>query len=103
LREVLATAQIQSPQCPVLSNVTGCPHQGPDTIRERLFDQVVAPVRWEQCVRWTLQQGIRDFLELGPGRVLVGLVRRIDRASHAAAIDQPQAISTWRASFVART
>lgn len=69
---------LSRPRWPVLSNVTGRPHGEPEEIRRLLLRQLSAPVRFEECVRWALGQGAREFVEVGPGDVLRGLVRQID-------------------------
>ena len=78
LKAALEEAPIQMPCCPVLSNVTGSPYTGPDEIRRLLFEQLTRPVRWEDCMRRLIEMGVRDFLEVGPGTVLKGLMKRID-------------------------
>ncbi|MBW1873261.1 MAG: ACP S-malonyltransferase, partial [Deltaproteobacteria bacterium] len=78
LSKVLAEVSFSKPRCPVLSNVTGMPHQESHAISDRLVEQVVSPVRWEDCLRWVLGQGVSRLVELGPGSVLTGLARRID-------------------------
>ncbi len=77
LKQALETVSIRPAACPVLSNVTGSFHGEPDQIRSLLVDQLTRPVRWDGCVRTMADQGIRTFLEVGPGTVLKGLVRRI--------------------------
>jgi [acyl-carrier-protein] S-malonyltransferase len=79
LREALAKAQINKPRIPVVSNVDAAPHDDPEEIRQILVRQVVSPVQWEDSMRWLLAQGVREMVEVGPGRVLRGLVKRIDR------------------------
>lgn len=79
LREALSQAEIRSPRIPVISNVDTKPHTTPDAIRETLVKQVISPVRWEDGVREMLSQGIAKFHEIGPGKVLRGLMKRIDR------------------------
>jgi [acyl-carrier-protein] S-malonyltransferase len=64
---------------PVVSNVTGQPHGEPDSIREKLVEQVVSSVRWEASMRYLLGQGFTRFIELGPGTALSGFMKRIDR------------------------
>jgi [acyl-carrier-protein] S-malonyltransferase len=72
--------ELRSPRLPVVSNVDALPHDDPEEIRRLLVEQVVRPVRWEQSMRWLLdERGIGAFYEIGPGRVLRGLLRRIDR------------------------
>jgi [acyl-carrier-protein] S-malonyltransferase len=63
----------------VISNVDAQSHDDPETIRENLVRQVVSPVRWEDSMRSMLAQGVNEFFEIGPGRVLRGLLKRIDR------------------------
>ncbi len=79
LAEALAEVEIRSPQIPVVSNVDARPHQDPEEIRNLLVQQVIQPVRWEDSMRYLLDQGFDTFYEVGPGRVLRGLLRRIDR------------------------
>ena len=62
-----------------LSNVTGSVERDPERVRDLLVQQLTAPVRWTDCMRTMLDEGVRTFLELGPGKVLTGLLRRIDR------------------------
>jgi [acyl-carrier-protein] S-malonyltransferase len=64
---------------PVIANVTGRPHDTAGGIQDLIVRQVTAPVRWEESVRYLLQQGYHRFLELGPGTALSGFIRRIDR------------------------
>jgi [acyl-carrier-protein] S-malonyltransferase len=80
LREALADVPLQKPRIPVVSNVDARPHDDPEEIRERLIMQVCSPVRWEDSMRYLLdEQGIMQFYEIGPGRVLTGLLKRIAR------------------------
>lgn len=79
LSEELKSVAFHVPKFPVLSNVTGLPHGAPETFAGLLARQVVEPVRWETCVRQLLSQGVEQFYEVGPGRVLAGLLKRIDR------------------------
>lgn len=79
LAEALTAVEIRPPAIPVVSNVDALPHDDPEEIRRLLVRQVVEPVRWEDCVRHLLAQGFDQFYEVGPGRVLRGLLKRIDR------------------------
>ncbi len=79
LADALADVPMQSPKIPVVSNVDAQPHQDPEEIRQLLIRQVLNPVRWEDSMRYLLDEGFDDFYEVGPGRVLRGLLRRIDR------------------------
>lgn len=79
LAEVLAAAPFQAPRIPVYSNVDATVHDDPDDIRRTLVAQVVGSVRWEESMRRMLADGFDTFYEIGPGRVLAGLMKRIDR------------------------
>lgn len=79
LAEALAGVPLKKPEIPVYSNVDAAPHEDPDEIRELLVRQVVRPVLWEDCVRAMLDQGADEFYEIGPGKVLKGLLKRISR------------------------
>lgn len=79
LAEALAGVPIAKPTIPVISNVDAAIHEDPDEIRELLVRQVVRPVLWENSMRSMLSEGVDEFYEIGPGRVLRGLLKRIDR------------------------
>jgi [acyl-carrier-protein] S-malonyltransferase len=79
LSAALADAPITRPTIPVISNVDAQPHDDPEEIRELLVRQVVSPVLWEDSIRYLLDQGYNQFYEIGSGRVLKGLLKRIDR------------------------
>ena len=79
LAAVLAEISIRSPRVPVWSNVDAQPHMNPEGIRDLLIHQVLQPVLWEQTMRNLLEQGVDQFVEIGPGRVLAGLLKRVQR------------------------
>jgi len=79
LAEVLESVEIKSPRIPVISNVDSAPHADAADIRQVLVKQVLSPVLWEDSARRLLADGFDQFYEIGPGRVLRGLMRRIDR------------------------
>jgi [acyl-carrier-protein] S-malonyltransferase len=79
MADVFATAPLQKPRLTVWSNVTAQPHGGPDEIRVLLRRQMTEPVRWEATVRGLLAEGCERFYEIGPGRVLAGLLKRVQR------------------------
>ena len=79
LTDALANVTMKKPQIPVVSNVDAQPHDDPEEIRKLLIKQVVSPVRWEDSVRYLMAQGFDKYYEVGPGRVLRGLMKRIDR------------------------
>ena len=80
LRASLAGTPIDDPTFPVVSNVTGEPNDRGGEVRALLERQLTGPVRWVQSVRAMIDGGATEFLEVGPGDVLTGLVRRIDRS-----------------------
>jgi [acyl-carrier-protein] S-malonyltransferase len=79
LAAALAGVVIQPPRVPVWSNVDARPHTDPDEIRQLLVRQVLQPVLWEQTLRNLLADGFDRFYEIGPGRVLAGLLKRVHR------------------------
>lgn len=79
LAAALADVPMRKPQIPVISNVDARPHEDPEEMRELLIRQVVSPVQWEDSMRYLLGQGFDMFYEIGAGRVLRGLLKRIDR------------------------
>lgn len=79
LAEALTKITLHPPRIPVVSNVDARMHDDPEEIRRLLIRQVVEPVLWEDSVRHLISLGFDGFYEVGPGRVLRGLMRRIDR------------------------
>ncbi|MEM7811526.1 MAG: ACP S-malonyltransferase [Planctomycetota bacterium] len=89
LEKALADAEIRPPEIPVYSNVDAATHDDPEEIRRLLAAQVVSPVRWEDSVRAMLAAGVGEFVEVGTGRVLTGLLKRIDRKIAGRAVEAP--------------
>ena len=85
--EALADVPMHKPRLPVISNVDALPHDDPETIRQILIRQILQPVRWEDSMRYLLQRGFDQFYEVGPGRVLRGLLRRIDRTASCQSVE----------------
>lgn len=79
LAAALEGVTLQPPRVPVWSNVDAKPHTDPAEIRQLLVQQVLRPVQWEQSVRNLLADGFDRFYEIGPGRVLAGLLKRVQR------------------------
>ncbi|TVR95670.1 MAG: [acyl-carrier-protein] S-malonyltransferase [Wenzhouxiangellaceae bacterium] len=90
LGEALATIDIQSPATPVIHNADVSSHKDPDAIRQALVKQLHQPVRWTETIRALSQSGIQAMAECGPGRVLCGLGRRIDRTVNWLPLEQPE-------------
>lgn len=79
LAEAISATDIHTPICPVYQNVDAKPHTDPEEIKANLVAQLTAPVRWTQTVKNMIADGATEFVELGPGKVLQGLVSKIDR------------------------
>ena len=79
LTQALAATRIAAPRIPVWANVTASPYTDVSQIAPTLARQVVEPVRWEQTLRGLLDAGVERFYEIGPGRVLAGLLKRVHR------------------------
>jgi len=77
LEAALAGVAIAAPRVPVVCNVDGRPCADPEKLRRALVDQVAAPVQWEACLREMARQGVTHFVEVGPGKVLTGIVKRV--------------------------
>jgi [acyl-carrier-protein] S-malonyltransferase len=80
LSAALAQTEIKPPRIPVVSNVDARPHADPAEIRDLLAQQVVGVVEWNACMAYILSTGVRSLWEVGPGRVLRGLMKRVDRS-----------------------
>jgi [acyl-carrier-protein] S-malonyltransferase len=81
LRAQLETVDFAAPSYPVVSNVTAHPVSDADEAKSLLVDQLTSPVRWTHSVRTMLQMGAERFLEVGTGKVLIGMLKRIDKAA----------------------
>ncbi|NLB60241.1 MAG: ACP S-malonyltransferase [Lentisphaerae bacterium] len=77
LEGVLQTVPLQPLQLPVVANLTGQPHGAPEEIKTAMVRQVTSAVQWVASIQWMQQQGVQRYIEYGPGRVLSGLVKRI--------------------------
>ncbi|MDZ4686523.1 MAG: ACP S-malonyltransferase [Planctomycetaceae bacterium] len=88
LEAALRNVAMQPPRIPVISNVDAQSHSDPEEIRQLLVRQVVQPVRWEDSMRSLIAQGVTSFTEVGPGKVLKGLLKRIDRKLECASVGE---------------
>ena len=86
LKKELEGLPFSEPRVRVISNVTAAPYPGKDEVVDLLTRQLVSPVRWEESVRYMINQGVTDFIEVGPGKVLAGLVKRIDGKAGASSV-----------------
>ena len=92
LRPILNDAKFADPEFPVIANVSAAPVRTGDEAREALAEQVASPVLWEQSLRTLLVLGVKRFVEIGPGRVLTGLVKKVDRGVEAVSVGNPNEI-----------
>ncbi|MCK4545871.1 MAG: ACP S-malonyltransferase [Candidatus Eisenbacteria sp.] len=98
LREALGRVVFSNPRVPVVTNVDGRAVDDAESLRRALDLQLTSPVRWVSCMRTLIADGCESFVELGPGRVLSGLLRRIDRRKTAHAIGDAASLEKFRAS-----
>lgn len=94
LAEVLASIEINTPGVPVVHNVHAATESDPQRIRELLVEQIYSPVRWTECVQTMASKGVINVVECGPGKVLSGLNRRIDKSLQSFNIEEPDALAT---------
>jgi [acyl-carrier-protein] S-malonyltransferase len=88
----LAGTQVNRPAVPLVANVTAAPISDPGEIKRRLVEQVTGTVRWRECVTAMAQGGVTDLVELGSGKVLAGLAKRIVPSLNAISVGAPQDI-----------
>ena len=88
----------KAPASPLVSNVLAGPITDPDEIRRRLIEQVTGTVRWRESVAYMASQGVTRFFEIGAGKVLSGLVKRIADNATGTAIGAPADIEAFKAS-----
>jgi len=94
LAESLHAAAFQTPSIPVINAVDAVPYTDADDIRARLTRQVSSPVHWVDTVQRLIADGATSIIECGPGKVLTGLVKRIDRSVQSRCIDSPDALDS---------
>ena len=95
LAERLEEVALERPAFPVVSNVTAGPVDDAATARRLLIQQLTSPVRWTSCMRTILDAGVNRFFELGPGSVLSGLLKRIDRGAEAVTLGTADEIEAF--------
>lgn len=88
----LDKVEVRTPRIPYVPNVTAEPTSSADDIKRLLIEQVSKPVRWEASVRAMMEAGVEEFLEVGPGKTLLGFCRKIERRFPAATVDNEK---TW--------
>lgn len=95
MADALATTDLRQPMVPLVANVLADKLEEPSEIRRRLVEQVTGMVRWRESVLWLAGNGVTDIVELGAGKVLTGLAKRIDRSLKGSAISAPEDIAAF--------
>lgn len=98
MAEALASAKIVAPCVPLVANVTARPTSDPDEIRRLLVAQVTGTVRWRESIAWMAEQGVTRFIEVGSGKVLTGLLKRIAAGASGVSVGAPADIESFRAA-----
>ncbi len=88
MKTEINNSEFKKPIVEIISNVTAKPENAPNKIKELLIDQIEKPVRWREIVEFMLQSGIIKFIEIGPGKVLSGLVKRISKEAELLQINE---------------
>jgi [acyl-carrier-protein] S-malonyltransferase len=96
LADDLARVSFRDARVPVVNNVDARVVRTADECRDGLIRQVSAPVRWQECVEVLAREGATSFVEVGPGTVLSGLVKRIVKGSHIASVEDPASLEKAR-------
>ena len=97
MAQALAKVQMKAPCVPVVANVLASPLSDPEAIRARLVEQVTGTVRWAESIAYMAREGVDSFYELGSGKVLSGLVKRIADTATGTAINTPADIEAFAA------
>jgi [acyl-carrier-protein] S-malonyltransferase len=99
MAEALANTKMAPPKVPLVANVTAAQVSDPETIRDLLVKQVTGRVRWRECVSYMKAQGVAQLYELGAGKVLSGLVKRIEPDVVGTALNGPADIEAFAKSL----
>lgn len=99
MREALAEATVKAPVVPVVANVEAGPLSDPAAIRDALVRQVTGTVRWRESVAAMAGRGVDTFVEVGAGKVLTGLVKRIAAGAAASAVGTPEDVAAFKATL----
>ncbi len=102
-RRAVEATPMRPPAIPVISNVQARPLDGLSAIREELVLQLISPVRWTESVGWMAAQGVATFIEVGPGTVLTGLVKRIAPAARTANVGDAESIAATKTTLAPDT
>lgn len=99
LKEVLDEVEFHDAKFPVVANVTAKPVTKAEEIRSLLVQQAASPVKWEMSMRYMLGEGFDTFVEVGPGKVLTGFTRKIDRTANALNVEDMDSLEKTLAYF----
>ena len=87
LEKAIMETSFNAPKCPIYQNVSGLPYSTEIEIKENLISQLTNPVKWTQSITKMVEDGAKEFIEVGPGRVLQGLVRKINSAINSSSLN----------------
>jgi len=99
MAEALANTEMHDPAIPIVANVSAAPVETADVARRLLVEQVCGRVRWRECVQTMANEGVRELVELGHGKVLTGLTRRIDRELSGTAVGSSETVREFAAAL----
>jgi [acyl-carrier-protein] S-malonyltransferase len=99
LQEKLASVSFAAPRIPVINNIEVAVETDPDRIRAALYQQAFGPVRWVECVQAIKARGVTTIVECGPGKVLAGMVKRIDADLTGIALFDPDSLAQARGAL----
>ena len=99
LESAIADIAIAAPGTPVVHNVHAATEADPEKIRALLVRQIYSPVRWTDCVKTMAGLGVHRIVECGPGKVLSGLNRRIDKSLESFALEEPESLEVAAAAL----
>lgn len=102
MKDILDGIEVEFPKVKVISNVTAEPYKNADEIKKLLVMQIKSPVRWVDCVKCMIQNGVNEFLEIGAGKVLSGLVKRIAKDVKTVNLELPDEIKLFIKLFSER-
>ena len=92
MADALADVDLKAPKIPLIANVLAAPVSAPDAIRKHLIEQVTGRVRWRESIQWLVENGVDEAFEIGAGKVLSGLIKRIAPGINASSINTPDDI-----------
>jgi [acyl-carrier-protein] S-malonyltransferase len=98
MAEALSRTEVKKPVVPVVANVLAAPTDDPKDIVQRLVEQVTGTVRWRECVSYMAGQGVTRFTEVGSGKVLTGLLKRIAEGATGSAVGTPDDVAAFKAA-----